>query len=147
MKLLHFVEMRVFCKEYDIFDDIVKGIHFLFPFDFVKEKIILGEKTVEGFDQKKIKIFTVKISKQSQTTAFIKHLSKNLDDKQRKTIIEQLDSRLDEGLHFYIRLEKDELISGKYYLTDTGNCYHIKLSIAAYPHRKEAARDIIKSIF
>ena len=41
MKYVHNIEMRVFCKEDDNEDLILKKIKELFPIDFEKEKIIL----------------------------------------------------------------------------------------------------------
>ena len=70
----------------------------------------------------------------------------NLSLEQKMILIEQLQSRLDNHLHFYIRLDKDRILCNEYLLTDYGNCFHIKISIAAYPHKREIAEEIVKKI-
>jgi len=146
MKLAHFIEMRVFSKENDNEDLIKEKILNLFPFDFKEEKIEVISKTVEGFENKKIKISTVSIKKQRHTTAFIKNLMKNLDLDQKKLLINQLESRLDKSLHFYIRFDKEKLLEDKFFITESGNCFHLNIAIAAYPHKRETAIDIVTAM-
>ncbi len=144
MKLAHNIEMRVFCKENDDEALIIKKIKELFPFDFKKEKIEFKSKTSYGFEDNKIKVMTVFIKKQRHTTVVLKNLMKNLSKSQKELLLRQLESRLDEKLHFYIRLDKDKLLNGKYFITDSGNCFHFKICIAAYPHKRESAFKIVE---
>lgn len=146
MKYAHFIEMRVFCKEEDNQEIIEKKIHELFPFDFEKEKLIIKSKKCEGFEDKIIKILTVSIKKEKHTKLFLKNLIDKISDEQKKLLEKQLESRLDETLHFYIRLDKEKLLNNEYWITDYGNCFHITISIAAYPHKRETAVAMVKNI-
>ena len=146
MKYVHNIEVRVFCKEDDNEDLIVKKIKELFPFDFKKEKIKLKRKTSYGFEDKKIVVFTIVVNKQRHTKLVLKNLMDKLSEEQKDMLLKQLYSRLDESLHFYLRLDKDKFLNNEYWITDTGNCFHFKMAIAAYPHDMDVAEKIIKEI-
>ncbi len=146
MKFVHNIELRVFSKDDDNEDLIVKKIKELFPFDFEKEKIMLKRRTTYGFEDKKIIVFTIIVNKQRHTKVVLNNLMKNLSKEQKDLLLKQLDSRLDKSLHFYLRLDKDKLLNNKYWITDSGNCFHFKMVIATYPHNKEVAKEIVKEI-
>lgn len=146
MKYVHNIEVRAFCKEDDNEELIVKKIKELFPFDFKKEKIKLKRKTSYGFEDKKIIVITVFVNKQRYTKSVLKNLMKNLSNEQKDLLLKQLNSRLDKSLHFYLRLDKDKLLNNEYWITDSGNCFHFKMAIAAYPHDKDVAKEIVKEI-
>jgi RNA-binding protein len=143
MKLVHYIEMRVFSKEEANEEIIISKIKELFPFDFKKDKIKFTQRTAYGFDEKKIKILTVTIDKDRQTNKFIELFFSKLTGEQKQLLLKQIESRLDDKLHFYIRLDKDSLITNEFWITDSGNCFHFTFAIAAYPHRREVAVDII----
>jgi RNA binding exosome subunit len=55
-------------------------------------------------------------------------------------LISQIESRLDEELFFFMRIDKDSWnIEKKTILTDSGNCYHIRITVAAFPKKRESA--------
>lgn len=144
MKLAHNIEMRVFCKEEDNKELLIKKIKELFPFDF--KDLEFKSKISYGFEDNKIKVMTVFIKKQKQTNIVLKNLLSNLNDEQKDLLLRQIESRLDESLHFYIRLDKDKLLNNEYFITDSGNCFHFKICIAAYPHKREVAIEIVKKM-
>ncbi len=146
MRYAHCIEMRVFCKEGDEEGQIENRIKELFPFDFKEEKIRLEARTSYGFDNKKIKILSVRIDKERHTTKFLNSLMEKIGGEQKGLLLGQMESRLDDKLHFYIRLDKDKLLNGEYWITDSGNCFRFAIAIAAYPHRREAAEKIVESL-
>ena len=79
---------------------------------------------------------------------FLNNLVENLDEEQRKLILSQLESRLDDNLDFFLRFDKEEYLkNNKLKLTDSGNCFHIEMSIAAFPKKREIGMEIVKKIF
>ena len=142
MKYAHFVEMRVFSKEEDNEEQIKEKIRLLFPF----EKLKIDQSTVIGFEDKKIRIFNIVLKNNSHINSFLTSLVENLSKEDKVLLEKQIDSRLDDALHFYIRLEKSRLLEGIYEITDSGNCFHFKISIATYPHSREKAKEILKQI-
>ncbi|MBU0756924.1 MAG: hypothetical protein KKF44_02575 [Nanoarchaeota archaeon] len=139
MKLAHNIEIRVFCKEQNNEEDIMKALKSLVPLDFDKDNFEFSCNNAELFEARKMKIYSVFIKKEKQTTKFLKNLFKALSDEQKELLYRQMDSRLDEKLHFYIRLDKQKLLDGEYVITDSGDCFHINICVAAYPHKREVA--------
>lgn len=146
MKLLNTVHISVFSKEFEDFETIKNTVLKLIPFDIEKEKVGLKIIDASGFEST-IKIIEVMLSKEKHTNAFLKSFLDKLSGEQRKMLILQFDTRCDCEFNFFIRLEKDLLMNGKYVITDGGNCFHIKLNLACYPKNHESARRIIQQIF
>ena len=153
MRYIHTVQIKVFLKpeEYasnlKIIDSFKESVRSLADIDYAREKVPLTVEEVEGFENRKIKIITLTISKEAHTNIFIKTLKSMLGLTQCKKIIEQKESRLDDELCFYIRLDKESMLKGNALLTDSGDCIHIKINIAAYPKNREAALNVIEEIF
>ncbi len=77
----------------------------------------------------------------------MENLAKALSAEQKELLVRQAESRLDKDLYFYIRLDKSKLIeTGKYWITDDGNCYHIKIALAAFPRKRDVAVELLTSL-
>ena len=146
MKLANNINVRVFYKEEEDKPLIIKKLKSLLPFDLEKEKIALEERTAEGFADRKITVIKVALEKNKHVNAFIENLVSKLGD-EKKTLLEQLDSRLDNDLNFFIRLSKEMLLKDKFVVTDSGNCYHIRINIASFPKKKEKVIEVLKELF
>ncbi len=145
MRLANNVNIRVFCKEDEDKELLLEKLRMLLPFDAEKEKIKITEQKAEGFDEKQILIISVSLVKERHVSAFIENLLSRLGD-EKKTLLEQLESRLDNNLDFFIRLDKELLLKDKLVLTDSGNCYHIKINIAAFPKRRARAAEMLREL-
>ncbi|MFH1399293.1 MAG: RNA-binding domain-containing protein [Candidatus Woesearchaeota archaeon] len=139
----HFVELRVFSKPEDNKEDVLKGFMSFLPFDFeVKQKNALG------FNEREICVISGVLEKQRHISLFLKSLIERLSAEQKQKILEQAESRIDDNCCMYLRFDKDKLIKETMlWLTDMGNCYHIKMTLAAFPKKKEKAIEILKEIF
>ena len=146
MKYAHNIELRVFCKEGEDEELIKNKLKELIPLDFNKEKINIREQTALGLEDKKIKKLTIFVDKEKQTSKVLLNLMGNLNEEQKELILNQLESRVDRNLHFYLRLDKDKLLNNEYWITDSGNCFHFSIAVAAYPHKREVARKIIEKV-
>lgn len=148
MKYAHLIKLNIFSKEIDNYEKISKKFKSFFPFDLEKEKVNLKKTTASGFEDKEIIILEATLTKERHIKEFLKNLLKNLDDAQKKNILDEAESRLDENSDFFLRFDKDELVEhNKLVLTDSGNCFHIKISIAAFPKKRDIALENIKNIF
>ena len=59
-----------------------------------------------------------------------------------------MESRLDKNLDLFLRFEKDTWINErKLVLTDSGKCFHLRISIAAFPKNREVALNVVKDLF
>lgn len=145
MKLLNTIHMSVFAKEHEDFDAIKNALLKLVPFDLEKEKIELKIIDASGFE-KTIKIIEIMLLKEKHTNAFLKEFIQKLSGEQKKILVKQFDSRCDAEFNYFVRLEKDALLDGKYELTDSGHCFHIKMNIACYPKNLRSAKSIIEKM-
>ena len=131
-------------NEQQIHDKFLNLIHF----DTEKEKLELKKAYAKGFNEKKIFIYEITLTKQRHVNKFLTNLIKNIDKEQIKQILSQLNDKLDDNLDFFIRFDKDEYLkNNKLILTYSGNCFHIKISIAAFPKKREIGLEIVKEIF
>ncbi len=110
-----------------------------------KEKIKYEEKNAKGFQERNIKIHTIELEKDRHCNKFLEKITNKLTEEDKNTLISQT-NRLDDNMNFYIRLDKEKLNQGTYEVTETGECYHIKISVAAFPKRKDVAHKKIKEI-
>ncbi len=149
MKQAHLIRIKVFSYENKDNDKLVLDKFLqLFPFNLKEQKIELKKIEAKGFADKKITIYEVTLKKEKYTNLFLQNLIENLDEEQRKLILSQAESRLDDNLDFFLRFDKDEYLKNdKLRLTDSGNCFHIEISVAAFPKKREIGLEIVKSIF
>jgi RNA binding exosome subunit len=145
MKIAHNIKLSVFAYEEEDPEQIKATFLKLLPFDLEQEKLTLKDFTAQGFQERKIRIFEIVLEKERHTSKFLAHLKQNLDQDQRNLLLRQSESRLDQDLNFFIRLDKPNLMQdNKYWITDTGNCFHIRISIAAYPAKREAGLKVVE---
>jgi RNA binding exosome subunit len=147
MKLAHYIRVRVIASPEDDKEKIEDKLISLFPFNLEEEKIELQGKKAQGFNERELKILEVELKKATHMTKFLNNLTSKLNDEQKKLILRQLDSRMDEGGHLYLRLDKERFLNDEYFITDYGNCFHITIAIAAFPAKKENAKKVVEDIF
>jgi len=161
MKLAHSIKVSVFIKTTDksvesVSQDLQKPEEdealikdkfiSLFPFSLDEEKIFLKRSKARGFSQREIIIYEAELSKERHTNAFLKSLKEKLNEQQKEMLMRQ-ENRLDDDCNFFLRLDKQSLLNNSFNITDCGDCYHIRISIAAFPKKKEAALEVMKKIF
>ena len=148
MKYAHLIKLTVFSYENENIDLALASFLRFFPFDLEGNKVVLGKTNATGFNEKKITIFEVKLTKNNLINQFLQNLLENLDKHQKNTILNQIDSRLDKNLDFFLRFDKSSWVNEKkLILTDSGKCFHLKISIAAFPKKREIALNVINNLF
>ena len=147
MKVANSVKVNVFCHVNESSEKISKGLADMFPFNLEENKIKIEKTIAEGVHHNKIEILEISVEKESLVNQSIEKLKECLGKKQVEVLKKQKESRLDEEGNFFIRIEKSYwLKQQKMSLTDSGNCYHIKINIAAFPKKRENAMKILESI-
>ncbi|MBI1969167.1 hypothetical protein HYS48_00605 [Candidatus Woesearchaeota archaeon] len=148
MRIAHTVTVTVFCKEHEREERVLQQLKALFPFSLEEEKVPVGKTVARGFEEKKILIYIVVLKKEGQINKFLAFLCEQLGEEQRHTLLEQAPSRLDKDCNFFVRLDKERMLQdGKWIVTDGGNCYHIKMSLAIYPAKWEKGLGAVEKIF
>ena len=144
MKYVHTITITVFCKEEtEKYDDIKKGFLKLISFLSEDEQSKIDEQKAEGVNENIIRITKIHLTMQKHTTKFLKFLMNKLTHKQKELLIQQIDTRVDDELNFFLRFDKQKLIDDEFVITDSGNCYHISMNVAGFPRTKEAAKKVM----
>lgn len=147
MRYAHAVEVSVFVKPEDDANPIRDGLLKLFPFSLADEEVPVDEQRAVGFNDRVITVIKAVLTKESHITTFLRNLLEKLGPDQRTLLQNQLDSRLDAEQAFFLRLDKPALMEkNRWLLTEGGNCYHIRLAVAAYPKTREAAAAVVRKI-
>ena len=147
MKFANSVKVKVFSHEGETDSKILESFIELLPLNIEKNKIELKKTQATGFNEKKIKIYEITLTKESHTRQFIENFLEKLWKHKKEILLEQRESRLDQDLDFFIRIDKEKWIEGKeMLLTDSGNCFHIKIGIAAFPRKREIAMKIVEKM-
>ena len=148
MKYAHSVKLSVFSYENENSKEILDSFLKLFPFSPGENGVAPIKRNATGFNESKIEIYEAVLTKSNLINQFLDFVLSNLDEVQKGTLIRQAESRLDDNLDFFIRFDKESWIkNNKLELTDTGKCFHLSMSIAAFPRKREVALKIISDLF
>ncbi len=148
MRWIHRAIITALAKPEEDADSIRQGIIALVPFNLEEAKIKLDVQNAESFEDRIIKIFTIILAKESHTNDFLQFLLDTLSDEQKNLLVSQAESRLDTEFDFFIRIDKDVWVQErKILLTDSGHCFHIKMSLATFPKKRETALSLINKLF
>ena len=148
MKYAHSVKLTAFSYENENSKSILDSFLSFFPFNLEDNKIILKKTNAAGFNEKKIEILEAALSKNNIINQFLRNILANLDENQKSQILLQMESRLDKNLDFFLRFDKNAWINEKkLILTDSGKCFHVRISIAAFPKKRDVALNLVKDLF
>ena len=148
MKYAHLIKLSVFSHENEDSQPILDALLEFFPFNLEDNKVQIKKTSAEGFNERKIEILEVTLAKTNLINQFLKNLLKSLDKGQKNMVLQQAGSRLDKNLDFFLRFDKDAWLNGKKLaITDSGECFHLKISIAAFPKKGELALNVINDLF
>ena len=147
MKLIHHITLSVFVKKNENKEKTIDIITSLLPENLEKEKIKIEEESIKIENGEDFDILKIKTTKNKHNNKIISILKEILGEEQISLIIND-ETRVDDEGNLYIRLDKKSLKEKQEAkLVDHGDCYHIKIMIAAYPKTKAKAIEIIKKLF
>jgi RNA binding exosome subunit len=164
-RLLHHVTISVFCKPHDEKTAVLAGLDILSPlptgvllaqeaeYDPERPKTIHYrmpdiEFTIQQTetDEGKMIIYTLFFRKMSAVNEFARKISLNMTPEERKEYQDEPEKILDAEGKLSVRIDKELLMQGKISLTDDGNCYQVRASVAAYPKNEERILEAVKKI-
>lgn len=148
MKLVNNVSVRVFCKPEDDENVVLQGLHNIIGFssvDVESQKLQIKKSVVSGFEDD-IKIFEFFVDKPRHVNVFLNNILSKLSFEDKQRLLCE-DNRLDDNLDFFLRFSKPLILEDSFELTDSGDCFHIKLNLAVFPKKKEFAKDVISKLF
>ena len=147
MKLIHHAIVTIFEKKPENIDIIYNTLHELIPVDFEKEKINISHEKTVGITGDIIHIIKLKTTKNRYNTMLISSIFNNISIEDKKLIMNQRASRLNREGYFFLRLDKDSLLfQRKFIITDSGNCFHFKIKLVAYPANPEQFMNTLEKL-
>lgn len=144
MKRFHSIILTVFAKHDEDEIAIADRLKALIPFDLTQEKLAVKRERATSAENFPIHILSITLEREKHCEEFAAWLGKTLTPAQKQLLIDQAPTRLDQGLNFFIRFDKQHWMDGELQITDSGNCFHCKMSLAAYPAKWERGLAIIK---
>jgi len=136
-QLVHTIKIRVFEKNQAHLDSIEALFHELLPVNFEKENLSIDHEQMEGLTHTMIHSYNLTLKKQRHTILFLHTLFDHLNENDKQCLYEQRDLRLDDEGQFYLRLDKQQLLHHVYHLTETGDCFHVTIKLAAFPAKRD----------
>jgi len=149
MRVLHNVTITVFAKPGENEQEVVQAIKEFAPFDIEKEKVSLAVEESE-VSQGILKILTLRLVKESHTNAWVKWLQEHVSKEQKARVRSEGDRvHEDEGQwNGFLRFDKDSWVKErKLLLTNSGDCFHVRLCLAVFPKKQEGAIALFQRIF
>ncbi len=154
MQYAHNAKISVFVKEGESESEILAALKKLsglqeesFTATEKKERTAVGRTSAAGFNDEKIIILELFLTSQKHVKQFLNHLLSLLSPSDKKLLRRQKASRIDNGLHFFIRLDKSHLLRDDVLVTDGGSCFHVSIALAAFPRKQEAAERVVDALF
>ena len=86
MKYAHLTKLTVLSHEYETRELILDSFLRFFPFSLEDSKVAVKNTNATGFNDKKIEIFEVTLTKENLINQFLKNLLSNLDKSQKQQI-------------------------------------------------------------
>lgn len=111
-----------------------------------KERVTITRTVASGFNNQAVIILELFLSQQKHVKLFLSHLLAVLSASDKQLLRAQKKSRIDSGLFFYLRFDKNHLLKDDILLTDGGSCFHVKLCLAAFPRKQEAAEKVVDAL-
>jgi len=145
-KDIHSITISVFEKNQQNLDTIKNTISWFLPLEFEKEKITYIHEQIPGLQDSPTHIVRVNLSKKKHIELLLQNLLSKLSFEDRQLLYVQRESRLSNEGIFFIRLEKQPLIDHTFLLTDSGDCFHFKIKLAAYPATHSNFLQILEEI-
>ncbi len=140
MKLAHNIKISVFAR--DDVDAVKKGLMSLLP-DSVIDGINKGDLSVdEQRTDDGLSMISLYLVRNRYCTDFLRKLFADIDG----NMADEICRRIDQRCRCYIRLDKRSLLEGKKVLTDRGDCYHIRITMAVFPRKLDKAEEMICSL-
>jgi hypothetical protein len=164
-RTFHHVTATVFCKPHDNNIAVLAGLDAISPVPMA-ELLALDKKhdperprtvhhaqkditlTIQqvSSDDGTVSIYTVFFRKISWVNAFSRKLFAAMTKEERQEFSEHPAELLDSEGKLSLRLDKELLMQGKLSLTDDGNCYQIKASVAAFPKSEEQVMHMLRAM-
>jgi len=113
---------------------------------FEDKNFQFSETASSGFEDRKILFLNARVRGDKNSRTIFDSLLANIGGEQKENLLRTTNSRVDENLNYYLRLDIDSLLEGRYEVVDHGHCFHFTFSLITYPKDRIAAIEGITGI-
>lgn len=131
----HYVEITALAQATEDPDLVKRAIHTLLP-----EDTDIETEEAEGHHGNPVRLFKAKFDRADDIRNFFTELGD-----QRTTILNQLDTRLDDNCNLWMRFDKEAALNGERRLT-TGEGLIARTKLAAFPAKRENAEKSARAL-
>ena len=141
---VHHITVSVFSDrgEIEVLKETLKGI---LPKDSVVEENVIEPETEGGVFTHEMVELKCAVKRQKDVREFTSRILGSLDDYDKRRIIDNLDSFIDDDCNLYMRLSKSEAGEGNFVL-ESMDSIHVAFKLAAYPAKKEKAVEVAREL-
>ncbi len=141
---IHYILVTAFAKP----EDAVKLKSLLAK--TVPEGAEISEKSFEpesegGVFTDELVGYTAKITGSKAIREFHTKLMSEMDEYDKKKLLEEVASRVDDECNLYLRLSKNEAAQGCM-VFESKDCIHVRYKLACYPAKKQTAVELAQSL-
>jgi RNA binding exosome subunit len=124
-------EARAFSRATEIPDRVKEALHNLFP-EKVQENVVFSEERTEGHHKNPIHVMHVKL-RGKRVKHLVNYLFSEMSHEDMMTLLDTLDSRLDESCNLFLRIDKQAAYLGKIELASLPDVISCQIHIRRYP--------------
>ncbi|MFH1054993.1 MAG: RNA-binding domain-containing protein [Candidatus Altiarchaeota archaeon] len=133
----HHITVSVFAARQDV-PKLSETLEAILPKDAAIDERAIEPETEGGVFMMELVELKSQLTRQKEVEEFATTLFKRLDDYDRRKILDNLESFVDDDCKLYIRLSKTEAKAGNIVL-EYKDPIHVTVKLAAYPAKKENA--------
>ena len=143
MKQIHNIRIRVLDREKETCQKIIDTL--LFAAKIEKKDVEI--KISDDGEDDPLYIYELWVDHQQPIRKITSHIVTCLPSEEKTTVHDNPHKFLDTGTHCFLRLDKRKAQEGTYVFSETPDCVHVRLNIAAFPATKEKAAKIVQELF
>lgn len=107
-----------------------------------EEDVSFDVDEAEDFSGNELRFVRTEYTKTRNTNRVLESLREGLSRGDREMIAGQMD-RLSDDLEFHIRLDLDSFLDDVFIVTESGDCLHVRVKVAAYPAKRSKAERVV----
>jgi len=131
----HYVDLRAFCYATEDEKRVADALRTLFPDD---DELELDRTETEGFHGDRILVLSIRLERADEMRYVLSKLT-DLDD--IRTVIDELDDRVDDDCTFFLTLDKQAAFRGE---VAHGDGITLRAKVEAYPAKKGRAVENVR---
>lgn len=143
---VHYIEITAYAEKTRL-EAVKASLKQILPENSCVSEEVLPPETEGGVFTKEIHSLKALLEKQDEVKEFVEKVKAGLSKKELEQVRSNIQDLVDEDCNLYIRLDKKAAENGGYKLVASGDCIHVRIKLAVYPAKHEAAVEKARRVF